>query len=320
MTKSSETSHEPSQRERTFPADWTIETLRTNWMEHLKNVMQDASVSIPLKRVLHQVERSPVYQEIMARWGDMNGEERLRIWKRLLEESGKAMSEILPICVLCGECCRKGSPTLQLEDLELLKLGRLPWHELFTIRRGQPVHSPFKNEISFLVDERVKVREKAGTQECVFFDHATDQCLVYEDRPAQCRAQACWDPTLAEDLAKQPYLTRRDVFADIELLLDLIEEHDQRCSFSALKNAFERLEPDNAETLDEILNLLAYEDHFRHFLGEQLKIPRENLDLVFGKSLVDLVPLFGFRVVEEPDGSKCLVPDEQGLPNPPGNP
>jgi Fe-S-cluster containining protein len=319
MTRQSDTEFPSKQGDRAYPAIWDIQTLRNNWTEHLKSILKDASVSIPLKRVLYQVERSPVYHEITARWEDMDGDERLKTWKRLLEETAKALEEVLPVCVLCGECCRKGSPTLQLEDLELLKLGKLPWHELFTIRKGQPVRSPFKNEISFLVDERVKVREKAGTQECVFFDDATDQCLVYEDRPAQCRAQACWDPTLAEDLAKQPYLTRRDVFADIELLLDLIEEHDQRCSFSALKNAFERLEPNHAEGLDEILNLLAYEDHFRHFLGEQLKIPQENLDLVFGKSLVDLVPLFGFRIVEEPDGSKCLVPDEQGLPNPPDN-
>jgi len=320
MTQPSETEFESNQRERAFPADWNIETLRDNWTEHLKSVMQDASISIPLKRVLYQVERSPVYQEITARWGEMNGEERLKTWKRLLEESGKALQEVLPVCVLCGECCRKGSPTLQLEDLELLKGGRIPWDQIFTIRRGQPVHSPFKNELSFLVDERVKVREKPGTQECVFFDHATDQCLVYDDRPAQCRAQACWDPTLAEDLAKQPYLTRRDVFADIELILDLIAEHDQRCSFNALKNAFERLESTNAENLDEILNLLAYEDHFRHFLGEQLKIPKENLDLLFGKSLADLVPLFGFHVVEEPDGSKCLVPEAQGVEDSPTNP
>lgn len=311
MTRLSEATKESNQRERTYPTDWDIETLQSNWIQHLHNMIREASVSMPLKRIQYQVEHSPVYQEITARWGDMRGEERLATWKKLLEQSGRAIQEVLPVCVLCGECCRKGSPTLQLEDLELLKGGKLPWDQLFTIRRGQPVHSPFDDEISFLVDERVKVREKPGTQECVFFDHATDQCLVYMDRPAQCRAQACWDPTLAEDVSKQPYLTRRDVFADVELLLDLIAEHDRRCSFDALKQAFERLAANQGENIDEILSLLAYEDHFRHFLGEQLKIPSQNLDMVFGKSLADLVPLFGFRVEEGADGSKCLVPDQE---------
>jgi len=320
MTVPSDKTSDESRRDRSFPADWDMDTLRANWVEHLERIFRKLPVSIPMKRVIFQVERTPVHQEIKARWNDMDGDERLRSWKRLLEESGKVLEEVLPVCVLCGECCRRGSPTLQLEDLDLLRSGRLPWNQLFTIRRGQPVRSPFKDEIAFLVDERVKVREKPGTQECVFFDHATDRCLVYADRPAQCRAQACWDPSVAEDLARQPYLTRRDVFGDIELIVELIAEHDRRCSFDALKEAFERLEASGGENLDEIVQLLAYEDHFRHFLGEQLKIPPESLDLVFGKSLADLVPLFGFRVEEQADGSKCLLAEERAAPGEPGNP
>lgn len=312
MTHGTSIAKEPNQAEkRSFPADWDIDTLRSNWIEVLQSLTQDASVSLPLKRIQYQVERSPLYQDIMARWGDMGGEERFAAWKNLLEQSGRVIQEVLPVCVLCGECCRKGSPTLQLEDLELLKAGKIPWDQLYTIRRGQPVHSPFSNDVSFLVDERVKIREKQATRECVFFDHATDQCLVYADRPAQCRAQACWDPTVAEDLSKQPYLTRRDVFANIELLLDLIAEHDRRCSFDALKESFERLGASKGETIDEVLGILAYEDHFRNFLAEQLKIPPQNLDLVFGKSLAELVPLFGFRVEDRPDGSRCLVPEQE---------
>lgn len=320
MTVPTDKTSDESRRDRSFPADWDMDTLRANWVEHLERIFRDVPVSIPLKRVIYQVERTPLHQEIKARWSDMDGDERLASWKRLLEESAKVLEEILPVCVMCGECCRRGSPTLQLEDLELLRGGRLPWNQLYTIRRGQPVRSPFKDEISFLVDERVKVREKPGTQECVFFDHATDQCMVYADRPAQCRAQACWDPSMAEDLARQPYLTRRDVFGEIELIVELIAEHDRRCSFDALKEAFERLESSSGQNLDEIVDLLAYEDHFRHFLGEQLKIPPESLDLVFGKSLADLVPLFGLRVEEHADGSKCLVAEERGAPGGPGNP
>jgi Fe-S-cluster containining protein len=319
MTPLSERPHEAQPGKPSFPADWDIDTLRVNWREHLERIFRDEEIPIPVKRVIRQVEGSPVYQEILARWKDMKGDERLKNWKLLLEQSGKSLEEILPACMMCGECCRRGSPTLQLEDLELLKEGRLPWDQVYTLRRGQPVHSPFKNELSFLVDERMKVREKPGARECVFFDHATDQCLVYADRPAQCRAQACWDPTMAEDLSRQPYLTRRDVFADVELLLDLMAEHDRRCSFDALKEAFDRLAAGGTEALDEILGLLAYEDHFRHFLGEQLKIPAESLDLVFGKSLADLVPLFGFQVVEEPDGTRCLVPDNGEASAAPGN-
>jgi Fe-S-cluster containining protein len=311
MTQTLEGTNEPNAQEPTYPAEWDLDTLRSNWIDHLVSLLQETRLSLPLKRIQYQLERSPLHQEIKMRWAAMKGDERLVTWKNLLAESERAIQEVLPVCVLCGECCRKGSPTLQLEDLDLLKSGKLPWAQLFTIRRGQPVRSPIKDEVSFLVDERIKIREKTGTQECVFFDHATDQCLVYADRPAQCRAQACWDPTVTEDLSKEPYLTRRDMFADIELLLDLIAEHDRRCSFDALKAAFERLAANKGETIDEVLSMLGYEDHFRHFLGEQLKIPAQSLDLVFGKSLADLVPLFGFRVEERADGTKCLVPEQE---------
>ena len=125
----------------------------------------------------------------------------------------------------------------------------------------------------------------------------------------QCRAQACWDPSVAKEMAQQPYLTRRDIFAEVELLLDLFVEHDIRCAFDKLSDAFKRLEESKGETVDEVLELLNYEDQFRHFMGEQLKIPEELLDLVFGRSFEDLVSLFGFRVIQEPDSIRCLVPD-----------
>jgi Fe-S-cluster containining protein len=196
-----------------------------------------------------------------------------------------------------------------MEDLELLRQGKVSWNALYTLRRGEPVRSPFEDKLFFLLDERIKIREKNGSRECALFDGANDLCTIYADRPTQCRAQACWDPSLAKQVAEQPYLTRRDIFQEVELLLDLMTEHDKRCAFDKLKAAFEALEKSKGENVDEVLELLAYEDHFRHFLGEQLKIPEDFLELVFGRSFADQVSVFGFKVVEEPDSTRCLVPD-----------
>jgi Fe-S-cluster containining protein len=292
-----------------YPAAWDEERLLRTWIKHLKGLMDESEIVLPEKRIRYQAEQNVTFQETRRRWRKLGPTERLNAWKQLLELSERIVQEVLPSCVQCGECCRKGSPTLQLEDLDLLRQGKLPWHELVTLRRSEPVHSPFQEKLFFLLDERIKIREKAGTKECVLFDAETDQCAVYANRPVQCRAQACWDPSVAKQMADQPYLTRRDIFKGVELLLDLMKEHDQRCGFEKLNSAFRRLEESEGKEIDQVLELLAYEDHFRHFLAEQLKIPENTLDLVFGRSFADLGPLFGFTIRREPDGSRCLVPD-----------
>jgi len=286
------------------------EALRRNWGQYLEALADEEDLSIPLKRLQYQAEQDPVCQEIMKRWSRMNGNERLSAWKGLLERTERLAKEILPTCVQCGECCREGSPTLHIEDMELLRREKIPWNQLVTLRRGEPVRSPFDGNLFFLLDERVKVREREGTRECVFLDDASSQCTIYVDRPVQCRAQACWSPETAKELAEQPYLTRRDIFRVVETLLDLIVEHDKRCSFENLQAGFKRLEESKGETVDEVIDLLAYEDHFRRFFSREFKIPEDVLDLVFGRSFADLVSIFGFKVEQEEDGSRQLVPEE----------
>jgi Fe-S-cluster containining protein len=297
-------------RSNDYPGDWDEEKLRGGWIEHLQKLMNESGGSIPLKRIQFQVEQGTNYTAILKRWSWMSGPDRVNAWKRLLESSEQAIKEVLPTCVQCGECCRKGSPTLMLEDLDILRQEKIPWNQLYSLRRGEPVRSPFEEKLFFLLDERIKLREKPGTKECILFDDSTDTCTVYADRPLQCRAQACWDPTEAKQVAEQSYLTRRDIFKGIELLLDLLAEHDRRCSFDKMSDAFKRLEESKGETVEEVIELLAYEDHFRHFLGEQLNIPIDTLDLLFGRSFADMVSLVGFQVREKPDGTRCLVPDQ----------
>ncbi|NSW85844.1 MAG: YkgJ family cysteine cluster protein [Syntrophobacteraceae bacterium] len=291
------------------PSDWDTEALKRNCSRFLASLKEENETSVPLKRLQYQMEENAVYQEILKRWDALNGSQRIDSWRRLLDIGEKVMGDVLPVCVQCGDCCREGSPTLQLEDLELLRHGRIPWHQLFTIRRGEPVHSPFEKELFFLLDERIKIREKAGTRDCVFFNGETNLCSIYVDRPIQCRAQACWDPEPARELAKLPYLTRSDIFEGIDLLLEMMGEHGRRCSFESFRQAFQHLEETKGESVDEVLEMLSYEDHFRHFLAEKLNIPDNLLDLVFGRSFSDLIVIFGFKIIEEPGGTRVLVPD-----------
>lgn len=293
------------------PASWPVDVLRENVLAYVEALRQDPENRVPPERVVLQLTQDPDFQAVLKTWDGLDGASRVSAWKKVLGLAEHHAREVLPACVMCGECCRMGSPTLHMDDLELLQKGAIPWEAVYTLRRGEPVHSPFKKDLFFLLDERLKVREKPGTKECLFLDGESRRCLIYADRPLQCRAQACWDPAPAEDLSKQPYLTRRDIFKDVELLLEVMAEHDRRCRFDQLAAAFSEMEASKGASVDRVLHLLAYEDHFRTFMGEKLGIPADQLELVFGRSFACLAQLFGYRVDTEPDGTRLLVPDRE---------
>lgn len=295
-----------------FPGEWDEATLKEKFLEFMNRLVQDTQSSLPPKRIQYQVEQSVEYEEIRKLWNKLTPTERLNGWKRLLERAEEALRNVLPTCVQCGECCRKGSPTLHLEDLELLQQGKIPWEQVYALRRGEPVRPPNQENEGrpfFLLDERIKIREHRDGKGCVFLEDGSDLCTIYSDRPIQCRAQACWDPTESRELGKGIYLTRQDIFEKVELLMQVIVEHEKRCSFEALHAAFKKLQESGERDIEAFLGLVSYEDHFRNFVSEQFHIPRQELELVLGRSFADLMPLFGLKVVEEPDGTKCLVAD-----------
>lgn len=292
------------------PSEWSREQFQANWFVLLEEIAKENDSPAPPRRIRHQVERTPAFRDILAGWNEMSGTARLDAWKRLLASADSASTEILPACVQCGECCRRGSPVLLLEDREILRSGKIPWNQLIALRRGEPVRSPFDEKPFVLAEERIKVREKEGSGECVFLDADSNRCAIYSDRPLQCRAQACWDPGPARELANQPPLLRKHIFEGVDLLLEIIDEHEARCGFDSLVKAFETLQRDSGQSAGETLRLIAYEDHFRQFVSEKFSIPRENRELVFGRSFARLSVLFGCRVAQEPGGGLSLVPDE----------
>lgn len=292
------------------PAMWDIDQFEANWSVFVETLMkEEASLLIPSARIRRQLENNEVFLEVHSSWGSMDAAAKHSSWKRLLVAAEEACRTMLPICVRCGDCCRMGSPTLHVEDLELLKTGKIPWDYLLALRVGEPARSPFDGNPFILSEERIKVAEKEGTRECVFFNREASECSIYSDRPLQCRAQACWDPIPGRDSAELDFLLRSHIFEGIELLVRVMEEHESRCSFQALSAAFEELTRSKGENVEEVLGLLSYEDHFRQFVSEKFQIPPQYLDLLLGRSFVKMASLFGFKVLEEEDGSRRLVPD-----------
>jgi hypothetical protein len=116
----------------------------------------------------------------------------------------------------------------------------------------------------------------------------------------------------ARDAAEMPFLLREHIFEGVDLILDMIAEHENRCGFAALSDAFEKSADE--EGIRKVLDLLSYEEHFREFVSDKFKIPARNMDLVFGRSFIQMTPLFGFKALVEPDGSRRLVADGAAEP------
>ncbi len=290
--------------------NWSVEDLKRRWTALVEGVADREEMEMPVKRLRYQAEIEASFEDIVDAWEGMNDEARADAWTRLGMSLEGASREMLPMCVQCGQCCTKGSPTLMEDDLELLQIQSIPWNRLVTFRKGEPAHSPFTDDVFYLEKEHIKVREIPGTKTCVFFDAETFDCRIHRDRPMQCRAQECWDEEPGKLLAQQPTLTRAMIFKPVELLQEMIEEHDRQFSFEVLRQLFDELKESEGETADKVVEFLAKEDLYRSFVAEKLTIPSDVLDLVFGRPLSSMVRLFGFRVDEANDGTKTLRPDD----------
>lgn len=293
------------------PAKWDSDALITNLYERLDFLASEQGLQLSAKRMRYQVEQDTVCQELIASWPHSDESEKVAIWKKLLRRGVETLQQIVETCVQCGECCRKSSPTLYSQDVELVRSEKIPLTNLVTLRKGEPVVSPFSNTPFYLPEECIKIREKPGTTECVFLGSETDLCSIYDKRPYQCRVQSCWNNSGIKQLTSQSILTRSLLFTGVDTLTEIMDDHDRRCRFELLNEVFDDLKESNGKKVDEVLDILAFENHYRTFMAEKLSLPQDALDLFFGRGFDKFVRLFGFRIENTPDGSHVLLPDGQ---------
>jgi Fe-S-cluster containining protein len=210
-------------------------------------------------------------------------------------------------CIRCGECCLKGSPTLQAEDLNLLTKGLIGKEALYTIRKGELVEDNINEGLVVTQTELIKVREREGEGNgCIFYDDPGKACTIYEHRPLQCTALKCWDTTEFLEVFQGPKLARKQAIED-HVLLGLMEEHERRCGYALLEKLVEEIEPKGEEAVVQILDLLKFDYHLRPFVADKLSLDPEETDFFFGRPLTETITMVGLQVVREPDGSFLLT-------------
>ncbi len=209
-------------------------------------------------------------------------------------------------CDRCGECCLGSSPALQTRDIPLVSNGLIPWSYLYTVRTGEPVMNNIDGKLEQTQQEIVKVREKPGGTACFFYNDGQKACAIYDHRPIQCAAQACWDETEFLRVYAEPKATRQDIIRD-ENLLRLVSEHEKRCAYTTLDRWIRRIEIDGHQAVEKVLALLKFDHDIRVMVPEKLGMPPEELDFLLGRPLMDIISLFGLKVIEEKDGRFFLT-------------
>ncbi len=127
----------------------------------------------------------------------------------------------------------------------------------------------------------------------------------------QCRRQECWNPGRPDEILSGTPLRREALLVETGPLWQIIQRHEERCSFAELHRTMAKMDATKGHTVEELLELLRFDHHVRQFLREKLDLASETLDFFLGRSLNHALEPFGLRVTEQPDGSFLLAPRDE---------
>lgn len=75
-------------------------------------------------------------------------------------------------CIRCGECCLSSSPTLHIQDLDLLKEGVIKRCDLYTVRKGELIRNNIDGRLEQASREMIKVKERLEKKGgCILYVH-----------------------------------------------------------------------------------------------------------------------------------------------------
>ena len=291
-------------------ADWEffVVALKEEARDVLWSVKLDLDPDALIKSALEDLQNlAPKPEGIETR-------SREEIWKQVRERLVSAAYALRPHCVRCGTCCEKGSPTLLKQDDALFVSGVVTPDNVFTIRKGEQIYHPETDQTAPADREFVKIKEIHGGGPCVFLDSSENSCRIYGSRPTQCRRQECWNPknTLLQD---DELLSREDMLSATGDLWAIIKKHEDRCSHDDFSREIARLSATKGQTVDDLLNILAFDHHVRDFVTANLGVDQSFMDFFFGRPLSLTLGQYGLRLEESGDGSYYLTVDEHSEPD-----
>ncbi|MCX7987942.1 MAG: YkgJ family cysteine cluster protein [Thermodesulfovibrio sp.] len=207
-------------------------------------------------------------------------------------------------CDRCGECCRRDTPIILKEDMELLIKGVISEKDIYTIREGEKLRSSIDGDTYYCSMEIIKIKPIFGTFTCLFYN-PEEGCTIYEQRPYVCRQYECWSQNITVTGLEGKRLTREHLFGDIDFIKDTIKKHEEICSLNKFNDLIEELKKGKGENVEKIAEMILYDLSLRDWIKEKLKISDDILYLLFGRTLFELASLFGLII--EKDGENFII-------------
>jgi Fe-S-cluster containining protein len=282
------------------------EVMASLWQQYLVETLQVSAGSQRFKLLRREIEQAAGFQEVFANWNTLAVQSRAAVWQRLMTAARAKLQEVQDSCVRCGECCEQGSPTLLTPDLDLLQREVLTWNEVYTLRPGERV-ADREGQVVTLGKERLKVREVPGSRQCWFYLAATQRCRIYEDRPEQCRRQNCWGEP-ARPPAVAQLLSRRQLFAAVPEVWDLIQTHEERCGYGLVARALQDVAAGQEAAGDILFEALHFDHYLRQLLIKDWELTPAATDLLLGRPLPEFFREQGVQAVLTPEGVFRLEP------------
>ncbi|MBA4366705.1 MAG: YkgJ family cysteine cluster protein [Desulfobacterium sp.] len=200
-------------------------------------------------------------------------------------------------CNRCGICCKKGSPTIHFEDRELIEKGNIPLKYLFTIRQHELSFDNIKEIIEPAKTDIIKIKNKKDSHECIFFDPDHSGCQIYQDRPVECRKLRCWDTKEILSFYDTTRISRKELIFSIDELWDLIQYHQDRCSYQKIAELADQIKQNenNHLVLKKLNNIIQYDSSLRQLIIEKNSMISEMLEFLFGRPLILTISLYGLK-------------------------
>ncbi|GAB6097853.1 hypothetical protein JCM14469_41070 [Desulfatiferula olefinivorans] len=210
-------------------------------------------------------------------------------------------------CDGCGACCVGGGPILRLADAHLIRTGKIPSKDLYTIRKGEFLFDKDKLAMVPVETDLIKIKVVGDTLACLYLKEG-NRCGIYMTRPSECRAFKCWDTTEIEMKYAEEPLERKDLLCDVEGLWDLIVDHQERCSYARMKTLTDRLALDgDKEALAAINEMIAYDKTLRQTLIDKAKVDPDMLPFLLGRPFIETMAMFNLKIVNR-KGRTVLEP------------
>ena len=280
--------------------------LETHARQALRDILAEIQSPASFESVWSEVSGSRPYGELLKLWESWNRKQRLNGWEELARVVEKAAYGTRPYCIKCGTCCRKGSPSLYRDDLPLFRRGTLTRRDLVALRPGETVYSNEDDRFIRLPVEQVKIREKPGSRECLFFQPEGHGCGIYDNRPLQCRVLECWNPEGYKVLKKNKLLSRKDLLGPTDPLLPVVKTHEERCNVLRLQELLMKTAEQTIPDDEGLMGIILYDRHVRTYLSEKFDLNRQHLDFLLGRPVAEVIPGLGFQIQFEP-GNRIVV-------------